>query len=347
MKRNRHSELQGFLRLLTIFASPLLVLLGFYLVLDPFKVIWSYESYYPTNMAGGVSLNPGFVGTQNFRNRVAEEQYNSFILGNSRSIYYPVSVWREALNEQSRCYHFDAASESLMGVWQKLKFIENEGCEIRNLLWVADANLLAKTDCEHWHLCETAPALNGYRNALDFHWYNFKAFINPKFLMAYLDYLCSGQIRPYMLEENLLTEDMFCYDAVTNECNFQPLEQRIKAGTYYTPERMKVFEGCQFADSVSPCVIGPEQQVLLDSIASLLARQNTDFQMIISPLYDQIKLNGQDFRLLISTFGQELVHDYSGPNKWNSDYKNYYEASHYRRPVAIEILREVYGLRQE
>lgn len=347
MTEKKRSELGGFLQQLAIFASPFVVLLVLYLLLDPFKVVWSYESYYPTNVAGGVSLNPGYVATQNFRQRVAKEHYDSFILGNSRSIYYPISAWQEMIGSGSHCYHFDAASESLLGIWQKLRFIEQSGCEIRHILWVADADLLAKTDCDHWHLCEAAPALTNYRNTLYFNWYNLKAFINPKFLTAYIDYQCCHQLRPYMLSENLLTEDMFCYDAVGNECDFQPLEQMIAEGRYYTPERMKVFEGRQFPDSVSPCVIGSDQQVLLDSIASLLLRRNTNVQIVISPLFDQIRLNPQDVNALTERFGEERVHDFSGPNEWNSDYKNYYEASHYRRPVAIDVLRKIQESRQE
>ena len=343
----KHSELRGFLRSLTIFASPFVVLLMLYLLLDPFKVVWSYDSYYPTNVAGGVSLNPGYVATQNFRQRVDSEHYDSFILGNSRSIYYPISAWQEMIGSESRCYHFDAASESLLGIWQKLRFIEQSGCSIRHLLWVTDASLLAKTDCDHWHLCESAPALTNYRNALYFNWYSFKAFISPKFLAAYLDYLSFHQLRPFMLKESLLTEDMFCYDAIGNECDFQPLEQMIAEGKYYPAERMKVFEGRQFPDSISPSVIGTEQQVLLDSIATLLARQETDVQIVISPLFDQIRLNPQDVSALTKRFGERCVHDFSGPNEWNRDFKNYYEASHYRRPVAIDILRKIQESRQE
>lgn len=347
MTNKKHSELRGFLRLLTVFASPFGVLLILYLLLDPFKVVWSYDSYYPTNVAGGVSLNPGYVATQNFRQHVDTVHYDSFILGNSRSIYYPISAWQEMIGSESRCYHFDAASESLLGIWEKLRFIEQSGCKIRHLLWVADADLLAKTDCDHWHLCESAPALTNYHNTLYFNWYCLKAFINPKFLTAYLDYLCFNQLRPYMLKENLLTEDMFCYDAVGNECDFQPLEQMIAEGHFYTPERLKVFEGRQFPDSISPSVIGTEQLALLDSISALLTRQKTDVQIIISPLFDQIRLNPVDMIALQEYFGRENVHDFSGPNEWNRDYKNYYEASHYRRPVAIDILRKIQKSRLE
>lgn len=330
-----------FVRLLLIFASPFAMLVVLYLCLDPFKVVWNYEVFYPEHVAGGISLNPGYVGTQNYICRQPRQQYDSFILGNSRSIYYPISVWQRILPNGCRCYHYDAASESLMGIWQKLRLIERSNGRIDNVLMVVDADLLQKTDCNHWHLCETAPALAGYTNLVNFHWYNFKTFINPKFFMAYMDYRLFHKLRPYMLDEHMLTEDMFVYDPETNECDFLPMERKIESGTYYTEERVKVFENKQFPDSISPVVIKESQGEILDSICSVLKRKHTNVHVVISPLYNQIKLNPADKAELCRRFGEGHVHDHSGPNKWNADYHNYFEASHYRTHVCKAILEAI------
>lgn len=334
-------EMSTFVRLLLCFISPFLLLLVIYLCTDPFKVVWSYDAFYPEQVAGGVSLNPGHVGTQNYLRQQPEQHYNAFILGNSRSIYYPVETWSQHLPEGSRCYHYDAAAESLRGIWQKLRLIEQEGGALDHVLLVVDASLLAKTDCDHWHLCEAPPPLTGYRNWLSFHWYNLKTFITPSFLLAYTDYRLFHELRPYMLEKSLLTEDMFIYDAKSNECNFLPLEQQIAAGTYYTEERKAVFEGRQFPDSTSPAVIGEAQRALLDSICSVLDRKKTNTHVVVSPLYDQIRLHPADKAELERRFGSGHVHDFSGPNEWNADYHNYYEASHYRSGVAKAILDSI------
>ncbi len=336
------TEIKRFVKPLAWFASPFVVLMVCYVLADPFKVIWNYESFYPEQVAGGIALNPAHVATQNYLRQHIIEHYDSFILGNSRSIYYPIAAWRQYFSEGSRCYHYDAANESLLGIWQKLRFIAHQGDSIRNVLMVVDAGLLEKVDCDHWHLCETPPALTGYRNLVSFHWYNLKTFLTPQFLMAYADYSLFHQLRPYMLRKGLLADDMFVYDAKGNECNFVPLEQEIAAGTYYTEERLRVFEGVQFPDSVSPPVIGKPQRELLDSIRSILARQGTSVQIVISPLYNQIRLNPRDLQCLEQLFGSDHVNDFSGPNLWNSDLHNYYEASHYRPRVAVAVMDSVY-----
>lgn len=335
-------ELGRFVRLLLLFAIPFVLLIALYLVADPFKVIRQYDDYYPERVAGGVSLNPGHVATQTYLHQASSRQYDSFVMGNSRSIYYPVSTWQSFLPSGSSCFHYDAAAESILGIWQKLSFVERQGGKIRNLLMVADAGLLAKTDCDHWHLCETPPILTGYRNLVSFHWYNLKTFITPKFLAAYTDYSIFGVVRPYMLAESLLTEDMFLYDRETNECNFEPLERQISNGQYFNQQRIRAFDGSQYPDSVSPSVIGDEQQVILDSIASLLLRHNTSLHIVISPLYNQIRFNPSDRKWLEDKFGTDHVHDFSGPNEWNADYRNYYETSHYRPHVANAILEQIY-----
>lgn len=333
--------MRQFAKTLALFCLPLVVLLGTYVCMDPFKVIWHYDNYYPTGKSDGISLNPAFVGTQNYLNHRAEQHYDSFIFGNSRSMYYPIAEWKQLLPEESRCYHFDAAAESLQGIWEKVRLIDRQGDTLRNVLIVADADVLTRLQSLHWHLCETAPALTGYQNWASFHWYNLRAFLNLRYMCALLDYKMFHTLRPYMLENNLLSEDLFCYDPITNECNFQPMEQMIEAGTYYTPERIKVFDGVQHPDSTSSPILTSRHQVVLDSIAAVFRRHDTQCRIIISPLYNQIRISTSDLQLLQEKLHPLSLHDFSGPNQWNADYHNYFEASHYRTHVAAEVLRAV------
>lgn len=332
-----------FLRRLLLALLPAALLLVAYMVMDPFKVIWTYADYYPSQASGGIALNPAFVATQTYRQQADDEHYNAFIFGNSRSIYYPVRDWQRCLPTDSlRPFHYDAASESLLGLWLKVRFLDRQQATLDHVLIVTDASMLAKTDCDHWHLCETPPALTGNRNLLTFHWLNFRAFLNPEYMLALFDYSLFHQLRPYMLRKHLLSEDLFRYDRRTNECDFLPTERLIEAGQYYTPERLAVFEGAQFPDSTSPSVIGPEQRLLLDSIAAVFQRHQTACQIVISPLYNQVRLHPADLATLSQIFGIDHVHDFSGPNRWNADLHNYYEISHYRPHVARQILEQIY-----
>ena len=55
------------------------------------------------------------------------------------------------------------------------------------------------------------------------------------------------------------------------------------------------------------------------------------------PLYPE------DEKALRAIFGDDCVFNFSGINKWTTDYHNYYEVSHYRPHVASEIMDSIYS----
>ena len=85
------------------------------------------------------------------------------------------------------------------------------------------------------------------------------------------------------------------------------------------------------------------QRQQLVAISNILKRNNTNFQLVISPLYHQEKLNPVDFSILQHTFGTAHVHDFSGLNEFTIPVGNYYEENHYRPIVGRKILRVIYA----
>lgn len=131
-------------------------------------------------------------------------------------------------------------------------------------------------------------------------------------------------------------------DPITNELRFELFEKMITDGTYYTQERMKHFYKRGGQQVYSKPALSSSQKLLLEDIKDIFHKQKTNYKVIISPLYDQEKLNQNDLYYLKQIFGEKNVFDYSGINKYTRDYTNYYESSHYRPHVAREILDEVY-----
>ena len=82
--------------------------------------------------------------------------------------------------------------------------------------------------------------------------------------------------------------------------------------------------------------------MLLENIHSIFKKHNSDVRIVISPLYNQKKLNEKDLAYLKNLFGTERVFDFSGINKITNDYNNYYEASHYRPHVSRELMEIIY-----
>lgn len=328
------------------FASiGVLPIVALYVYYDPFKVLYHYDTYMPENVRYSVGLNMGHVSTNTFINNNDSLQYNTFILGNSRSCFYHIQEWEKYLEPTARPYHLHAGQESLWALEKKVQFVHDSGNDIDHLLLIFDHELLVQDEnSSSHHLRVVPPALVGYRNLIGFHLVNFKTFCSVDFLQAYLDHKLTGEVKPYMTERGLLQDKKRVYDVTTNEIRFDYFEEIAAKGEYYTPKRMKVFyERDTTNQQFSEPVILENQQEMLQNIQAIAAQHSTNVKIVISPLYDQQKLNPQDLTYLQELFGAENVFDFSGINHITNDYRNYYEHSHYRPNVTREIMRTVYG----
>ncbi|GHT05003.1 hypothetical protein AGMMS49525_11900 [Bacteroidia bacterium] len=335
----KQHDMTKWLKKMFLFLLPFLVLLTLYVVLDPFKVVRKYSGY-DDSAEVRLVLNRDYVSTCTFENNYPSHNYDSFIFGNSCSIFYEVADWKCYLDSNSRCFHFDASGESLYGAYKKIKYLDAKGVKMNNVLFVVDYSLLEQVKPSQAHLRAISPQLEGNKNALSFQLSFLKAFFTPKFVLGFFDYKIFGKLRRYML--SLLDARPTRYEADTNEISYPHYEQLIAQDEYYTSERMSVFYERDSVQSFFPLVIKASQKKMLREINDIVRKNNADLKVIISPRYDQKKLDKQDLMFVQSLFGQERVFDFSGINDLTNDYTNYYEAMHYRPHVARVILKEVY-----
>lgn len=321
------------------------ILIGIYIYMDPFKVLKNYDVYYDNNENYRVPLNQGYVSTMNFVNQNKEINYNSFIFGNSRSIFYHVDEWKLFLPENSIPYHFDASDESLWALYKKVEFINQYNNTINNALLVIDYSVLSQvsTQADGGHLFIIPPILINNKNYFKFHYTFVKSFLSPKFIYSYFDYLLSGKLKPYMKSFGFIDDRIITYDKIYNEIQFNYDEYLISMNKFYTPERKFIFyERDTLTQRISEKIISEKQIYILNKLQLIFQNHNTDVKIIISPLYDQLQLHGEDVDVLKRIFGENNVFDFSGINTITNDYTNYYETSHYRPHVASEILNKIY-----
>ena len=336
--------MKRFIKLCLVFCVPFMIWVVYYAILDPFKVIKHYDLYYqPDDIIG---INRGFASTMHYINHKDEYNYDSFIFGNSRSSTYYEEEWKKYIPKSSICYHFDASGGSVGGVYYKIKYIDEHGGDIKYALLVLDHHMLNRTE-QTGHLYLLPPVLIQNKNYLKFQWENLSCFFNVKFVWAVIDFKMHNKYKRYMgkyiKDKKWSIYDGAHYDPVNNEIKtWLVKEESIARGDYYDEEVMKKFKNAQFPDKNPEVVIDEERLEMLKSIKSIFDSHLTKYKIVISPLYDQIKLNSKDLQSLYDVFGQENVFDFSGVNQWTSDYHNYYENSHYRICVANDILRLIY-----
>lgn len=330
--------MKRFIRFCLLLCLPIILMFIFYIAIDPFKVVRHYDVYYTTD--NFVGLNRGFVSAKHYNNHYYEYNYNSFIFGNSRSIAYYVEEWEKYIPKESVCYHFDANGGSVGETYYQIKFINEHG-NINNALLIFDLDLLGRTEMQGI-LFSCPPFIKENKSLLSFYHQYFVSFYDFEFFYAFLDYSIHKKYKPYMGFSINNPERAMEYNPIINELNWNNQEEIIGKGLYYTSERIDGFNNAQFTDTVSKSVLNEERKELLKGIKSIFDIQNTNYRIIISPIYNQVKINPADLQYLYDVFGKEYVFDFSGPNKWTSDYHNYYETSHYRPCVANEIMEIVY-----
>lgn len=89
-------------------------------------------------------------------------------------------------------------------------------------------------------------------------------------------------------------------------------------------------------------ITGEDQHLMLLKISNIFSKHKTNVKIVVSPLYDEIKLNPKDLDILSFYFGEKNIYDFSGPSHFSSNIGNYYENSHYRTTVGREILNAIY-----
>ena len=330
-----------FIKDLSLFLILPSTLIAYALLSDPFKVWFPYDDYYENPNA---ILNRGWVCLKIYDKNKGSENFDSFILGSSRSIAFKTDKWSEYLSEGSRAFHFDASAEGIYGISNKLKYLVTQGSKVDNALVILDLATLRKNVDWHGHLFISPPALSENR---DFVFYTvfLRASLDIGFLFAFTDYSIFRTHRRYMkwIIPRLVPKG----DMITGDLWYLSYDEQIAKDSvaYYSSMLTKGLFYERVSNQVSVSSkreVGKKELEQLQEIKEIFRRQGTDYRIVISPLYDQIPLDEERIKVLTDLFGNENVFNYSGVNEFTEEIGNYYESSHYRPHVADRIMEDMY-----
>lgn len=323
---------------------PILLVMIYYIIADPFKIIYKYDSFFILEGVNYVDLDHDYVSVQNYDNHNAEYHYNSFILGNSRSRYYLVEHWKKHFDSTAVCYHLDASNETLKGMYLKLEYVSKYS-PINNCLIVLDAMILKEPEVnKRAFVFYPAPQTTPEPDGIDFFLSGFKSFVNPRFLFAFTDMKLFGKSRNYWRTWNVFNFGYRKYDFRWNESQWPEKEDQIEKGTYYQKQVMDDYfkPRPEVVLPELPC-ISQKQEEILELILKIFIENNTDYRIVICSGYDQKALANEDYTILCSIFGEDRVYDFSGKNDYTEDYHNFYDNGHYRPHIADSIMLRVYS----
>lgn len=315
---------------------PLLTLFTLYIYFDPFKVLRHYNDYsYPY-----VIPNRDYISTRIFVDNYKKNNYNSFILGSSRTLAFKANSWRKYLSDKDAPFMFDASGESIYGIYTKLKYLDRNNIEIKNALIILCRDVSFSNSENHkGHLFIKDPATSG-ESCLTFQLTFLKAYFSPKFLINFYSYKFLGSYKSFM--SGYIENRKITFDTLTNEINIIDQEAEIihQPTEYYAKRKELFYERIgEKTDSIQR--INKKQIFMLKEVRRILDKNNTNYKIILSPLYEQIKFNPDDLSLLRDEFGNNLF-DFSGKNYFTDNKINFYETNHFRPSVGDSILKIIY-----
>ncbi|MFT5383556.1 MAG: hypothetical protein ACI81W_000955, partial [Saprospiraceae bacterium] len=247
------------------------------------------------------------------------------------------------LSQESKLFHFDAGGEGVYGVRNKVKYIDSIGSKLNNALVIIDRQFLVRTKNRTGHIFISPPEFTK-GSMTEYYMVFLNASLNLKFMAAYIDCKIFGKHRPYM--SNLIIKTNYSSRADDVNCDFwYSRDEHIKKDSiaYYKDLiDKKVFYNRPSQKKRDKCDVSELEIKQLTEIKAIFSKHDTDYKIIISPMYDQVPLEQSQVDLLEKIFGAQNVYNFSGKNYLTEPISNYYEISHYKPLVANKIMTRIY-----
>lgn len=333
--------MRQFLKRLSLFLIiafiPLLLVTVGYVIYDPFSILKKRNNFY--NLS--VITNRDYISTEMFIKNYPVYHYNSFIFGSSRTLGYAPTSWKKYLPVDAVPFMFDASGESVYGIFTKLEYLQRKHVPIKNALIVLDRDLSFDNNKNHkGHLFIKHP-LTSQESEFDFYMEFYKAYLNPKFLFNFYYYTFTGHYKPFM--KGFIENRNVIFDSVTNQIILADEDKAILENPkkYYEERKTSLQKaGTERTDDMRR--IHQKEKEFLLGIKAVLDAEKTNYKIIISPLYEQIKLHRSDDSMLNTIFGNRY-YNFSGKNAFTDNQNNYYEANHFTPKAGDRILKVIYS----
>lgn len=320
---------------------PVIIFIGTYAVLDPFKVIYRYDEPAAPSDTVALGHNAGFASIKCLeRNLKSGRTYDSFILGSSMSQAYSTREWSQHLPAGASIFHLDASEETLQGMLDKLRYLHDHGIKVSNALIIIEEAMLHRDPNDTNFLfvrpSSTTPDVNWVQFQLAF----FEVYKNPTFI-GYS--IAPERFRSTMLKKRMATAVLETHIDSTNENIFTSVDSLIAVDpdAYFTAKRLK---SNYFAPTIAPerPGISPERERIIEQIAAMLHDGGTVYRVIVPPRFNRQQLHPCDLAVLHTHFGAQRVHDYSH-HPCSTDPRAYYDwAAHLTTSHCTALLHDAY-----
>ncbi len=325
--------LNTILKFLIIPIALFIVIIIGYFVYDPFKVLYSYDTYTHTHS------DRDYYSIEMLKKNYQKYKYNSFIFGSSRTLAFRPSSWQKYLENGASTFMLDGYGDNIYGIYHKVKYLDSLNIEISNALIILDVDesFIRDYPRDDFFFYLKHPDIDG-SNWTKFYTTHFLAYLNPKVIISYYSNRLLGLKNRFIYD--YIGNIRASVNPITNELRREDLEHKINTDPSYHENHIFY----QRPDTLvyREVQINCKQLDWLRQIKKIFDKNKTDYKIIIGPMYTQHKFNDSDTKKIIDVFGKDRVYDFSGKNEMTSKKTNYYETSHYRPLVGDSIMHYIY-----
>ncbi|MEI7502966.1 MAG: hypothetical protein WCJ61_06750 [Paludibacter sp.] len=323
------------IKLLCFVGIPFVLILGLYLSSNPFKNVGAFSTK-DTN-----ATNREYVSTELYLKNKSTQHYNSFVFGSSRACNINTYQWKTHLPEGSNQFLFQAWSETITGISQKVDYLDENKVEIKNALVLLEIPGTFSNTQQPTTVLHIKHYLMSGETQLGYHSVFFSAILKPSELYK-LSRQLFGKSIPDTISIDTLSNDW-------NKLNKENWSVKPKQDSTTTSKSMFFLDKSKFpknrptTEQYASKLINNDFESILKNIKSKFDIHKTNYKIIITPDYSQLHINKEDLLLLQEIFGKQNVFNYSGKNKITEDQYNFRDPGHFDACVGWQIIDEVYN----
>ena len=318
---------------------PLLLLAAVYFVTDPYKTLRPFSLTYFD------STNRDYLSSELFVMNFPEQAYDSYVFGSSRGGGINTYHWKKYLPEGSKQFLFQAWSETITGVEQKVSYIDQHQGDIRNAIILIDIpGSFARLQLPTQALSIKDPRFSGQPR------WSYQAVLLFDFLQKPSEWVRAVKSwlhprRPAIVFD-IESND---WDKGNRDVEVDVIPPQDSLKNLSRTARAAFFKN--YVDN--PNVIVPVSESLIDDtmiesmkhIREVFRRHETDYRIIVTPgyCYQFPAISSLDRDILKSIFGDDTVFDFSGRLDFTSDYNNFADPNHFGSRIGWQMIEEIYN----
>lgn len=302
---------------------PFFLLVAFYAFRDPFHVVHPIISNSDGRDSVVAGNNAGFVSVETYLAHNSEQHYDSFIFGSSMSQNFKARDWQQHIGNDASILHFDQSSETLEGMINKMRFLNEHGTTIKNALIVIEEKMLRRHPVENDILYAQHPATTGAHNWFNFHCIFFNALRNTSMLKKTILNKIDEEKEQ---QKRQLNDEVADRTDINNEVYYSIIDSLLEhdPSKFFTPERLASRIHAKLPGQVGPA-INEELETQLKTIKEILDKNKTIFLVLVPPCNYKQTLMKPDLWVMKSIFGQDKVHDFSSAEGYVNNEFFYYD----------------------